>query len=287
METPSKGYNLTLPVNNFLLSYDDIGDSLVPILFLHGFPFDKSMWQGQLDALKADYRLIACDIRGFGKSTDEGTWLSIDLFADDLILFMDALGLSKVIICGLSMGGFIALNAVDRYPDRFGALILCDTQCIADTAEIKAHRYKTIGEIERNGPTGFNADFIQSVFHETSLSDKKSVIEQVAKVVEANSTHIITQGLLALAERSDRCSALANISVPTLILCGRSDQVTPLSESLAMHAAIQGAVLEVIEMAGHVSNLEQAAVFNTHLHAFLGTLTGLNFEHLNGETRMA
>src|SRR6187402_1074442 len=104
MKTPNKGYNLKINVNDFNLSYDDVGEGPIPIVFLHGFPFDKTMWQEQLDYLKADYRVIACDIRGFGKSTDEESHLGMDMFANDLILFIDKLGLEKVIICGLSMG---------------------------------------------------------------------------------------------------------------------------------------------------------------------------------------
>src|SRR5690606_41592977 len=103
-----------------------------PIIFLHSFPFDKTMWHGQLEFLKSTHRVIACDIRGFGQSTDETSQLSMDLFADDNIQFMDTLKIEKAIICGLSMGGFIALNLMKRYPERFSALILCDTQCIAD-----------------------------------------------------------------------------------------------------------------------------------------------------------
>ena len=140
METENKGYNLSTTVNNFNLSYDDIGEGSIPIIFLHGYPFDKTMWEIQIDDLKSTNRLIACDIRGFGKSTDEKSSLSIDLFGDDLIAFMDQLNINKAIVCGLSMGGFIALNAYKRFPDRLEALILCDTQCIADTTDVKKKR---------------------------------------------------------------------------------------------------------------------------------------------------
>ena len=101
MKTETKGFHLTIPVNNFQLSYDDVGKGSIPIIFLHGYPFDKSMWQGQLDFLQSSYRLISCDIRGFGKSTDEKSPLSIDLFGDDLIAFMDSLSIDKAIVCGL------------------------------------------------------------------------------------------------------------------------------------------------------------------------------------------
>lgn len=272
MKTENKGFNLTILVNNFDLSYDDLGEGNIPIIFLHGFPFDKSMWQGQLDFLKSSYRVIACDIRGFGKSTDEKSPLSIDLFADDLITFMDQLSIEKAIVCGLSMGGFITLNAHQRFPDRFEALILADTQCIADTPEVKEKRYDAIREIEVNGVANFNEGFIKKVLHKDSFTSKKELVEELRSVVFSNSEHIIQQGLVALAERSETCSTLNKINIPTLIICGREDIVTPLAQSEAMKESIPGATLQIIENTGHVSNLEQADEFNTHLLDFLTAL---------------
>ncbi|OYX83372.1 MAG: alpha/beta hydrolase [Flavobacteriales bacterium 32-34-25] len=269
MKTANKGFNLTIPVNNFELYYDDIGEGNVPIIFLHGFPFDKSMWQGQLDFLKSSYRVIACDIRGFGKSTDEESHLSIDLFAEDLIAFMDELEIEKAIICGLSMGGYITLNAHQRFSDRFEALILADTQCIADTPEVKEKRYDAISEIEVNGVANFNEGFIKKVFHKDSFTNKKELVEELRSVVFSNPEHLIQRGLAAIAERSETCSTLDKITIPTLIICGKEDSVTPLAQSEAMKKAISGATLKVIENAGHVSNLEQADEFNKHLSDFL------------------
>lgn len=287
METETKGYNLTMSLNDFNLSYDDVGEGTIPIIFLHGYPFDKTMWQGQLDFFESSYRLIPCDIRGFGKSTDEESALSIDLFANDLIQFMDKLSIEKAIICGLSMGGFIALNAIKKFPDRFEALILCDTQCIADTPEVKEKRYKIIEEIESDGATNFNEGFIKSVFHNDSLTNEKELVEQLRNVVFSNSKQIIKQGLIALAERSETCSNLSEIAIPTLIICGREDEVTPLAQSEFMNAAIKGSKLQVIDNAGHVSNLEQPYEFNKHLHNFLTALTeDINYEKINGIKRM-
>jgi pimeloyl-ACP methyl ester carboxylesterase len=269
MKTATKGYNLTINVNDFNLSYDDVGEGQIPIVFLHGFPFDKTMWQVQLDYLQTMYRVIACDIRGFGKSTDEESNLSMDLFTNDLILFIDKLGFEKVIICGLSMGGYIALNAMKRFPSRFEALILCDTQCIADTHEVKVKRYKTIDDINEYGVTNFNEGFIKNVFHEDSITNKPELVEQLRSVVFSNSQHIITQGLTALAERSETCSILNEIAIPTLIICGREDVVTPLDESKFMNKNIKGSVLHVINNAGHVSNLEEPSKFNKLLRDFL------------------
>ena len=272
MDTTRKGYDLTITVNNFKISYDDVGEGKIPIIFLHGYPFDKTMWRLQLDYLKSFCRAIAFDIRGFGKSTDEETDLSIDLFAHDLIQFMDKLKIDKAIVCGLSMGGYIALNAQKRLSTRFEALILCDTQCIADTAEAKHKRYKTIEEIAVDGVTNFNEGFIKRVFHKDSLTNKKELVAQLRNVVFSNSQHIISQGLLALAERSETCSSLSEIGIPTLIICGRQDEVTPLTQSEFMSNSIKGSILHVIDNAGHVSNLEQPHEFNKHLYDFLSTL---------------
>jgi len=281
MITRTKGYNLTIPLNDFHLSYDDVGEGSTPIICLHGYPFDKKMWQEQLDFLKFSNRIIACDIRGFGKSTDEESHLSIDLFSEDIIAFMDKLSIDKAIVCGLSMGGFIALNALKRFPNRFAALILCDTQCIADTVEVKEKRYKIIDDINLNGVTNFNEGFIKSVFHKDSLSDKKDLVEKLRGVVFANSQHIITMGLTALAERSDTCSTLKDIAIPTLIICGREDEVTPLGQSEFMNAAIKGSILHVIDNAGHVSNLEHPLEFNKQLLDFLTALNSMDFAKIN------
>jgi 3-oxoadipate enol-lactonase len=268
MTAETQGYNLKTTIHNFNMSYDDVGEGRIPVIFLHGFPFDKSMWHVQLDHFKPTYRLLSVDIRGFGKSKDEETPLSIDLFGNDLIKFMDNLSIEKAVICGFSMGGYIALDVIKRFPDRFEALILCDTQCIADTAEVKQKRLETIDEIKMNGVTGFNDGFIKKVFHKDSLKTKKELVKQLKSIVYANTPNIICQGLSALAERAETCSGLADINIPTLIICGREDSVTPLAQSEYMHEHIKGSVLKVIDHAGHVSNLEQPVAFNKHLGEF-------------------
>ena len=269
MESTTTGMNLILNINNLNLSYDDVGEGNIPIIFLHGFPFDKSMWAKQLDFFATTNRVIAIDIRGFGKSTDESTPLSIDLFSDDLMLFMNQMKISKAIICGLSMGGFIALNAQARFPDRFEAIILCDTQCIADTIEVKSNRYKTIDEIALNGTLNFNEAFIKKVFCKNSFTNKQEIVTQLRSVVMANPEQIIINGLKALAERSETCSTLPEINIPTLIICGREDEVTPLEQSEFLHTSIKASVLHIIDNAGHVSNIEQPEEFNNEISKFL------------------
>lgn len=283
MELDNSFQNLLTEANNITISYNDIGEGSVPVIFLHGFPFDKTMWKGQLDSLKSSYRVIACDIRGFGKSTDENSALSIDLFSDDLMAFMDKLNIQKAIICGLSMGGFISLNAIKRFPERFEALILCDTQCIADTTEVKENRYKAIEQINLDGVTEFNEKFIKNVFHPDSVTNKVELVENLRSTVFANSKNIITAGLTALAERSETCSSLNAIHIPTLIVCGREDIVTPLIQSEFMKEQIEGSILKIINNAGHVSNLEQPEEFNKYIFDFLNSLYSISNEKLNSE----
>jgi 3-oxoadipate enol-lactonase len=265
----STGYNIDVKANNITFCYDDLGEGSIPVIFIHGFPFDKSMWHDQLDYLKLFHRVIAYDIRDFGKSTKDETEASIDLFAVDLMLFMDVLQIEKAIVCGLSMGGYIALKAVNKYPKRFVGLILCDTQCIADSAEQKSKRYKTIEQIYSGGLIDFAEGFIKNVFCENSFTDKKELVEKTKNVVLYNSQHAIAEGLMAMAERRESCSSLSSISVPTFILCGKEDLLTPVTQSQFMHENIKNSELKIIDKAGHLSNMEQPDEFNKYLKDFL------------------
>ena len=273
METKhAMGSNITIKLDDIKVCYDDMGEGAIPILFIHGFPFDKSSWQPQMGVLKKRYRVIAYDIRGFGKSGANGKKLSIELFADDLIRFMDALKISKAIVCGLSMGGYILLNAVYRYPERFEAVILSDTQCLADTPELKEKRNQTISKITTRGLKEYAEAFSTAVFCKETLEVKKELVEKIKKVILSTSPLTVVGTLTALAQRSEMCSTLNKISVSTLILCGTEDAVTPFLQSEYMHKNISNSKLYGIEKAGHLSNLEQADEFNRHITDFILSL---------------
>jgi len=253
-------------------AYDDIGEGEVPVIFIHGFPFDKSMWQLQMYHFKSTHRVISYDIRGFGKSFDDSNDLSIRLFADDLIHLMDALHISKAILCGISMGGYIALNVVNRYPERITALVLCDTQCISDSEEVKKARYATIEQIRNDGKENFTADFMGKIFYKDSFLNQQDKVELVKDMIRSNSQHTIIRALAAMAERVETCSTLGLIAIPTLVICGRWDEVAPVAQSELLHRQIKGSILRVIDNAGHVSNLEQPEAFNQCLAEFLQTV---------------
>ena len=272
METVhSTGNDIQIHVNGTTLCYDDVGKGSIPILFIHGFPFDKSSWQPQLEFLSKTHRVLAYDIRGFGKSTEGTEKASIRLYADDLVKLMDALQIQKAVVCGLSMGGYILLNAVSRYPERFEAIILSDTQCIADSAEGKEKRYKTITQIEEGGLTDFTEGFMKNIFCKESLETKKVAVEKIKSIVLSTSPATVTGALRALAERDETCSMLDQVSVATLILCGKEDVVTPPAQSERMHAEIKNSTLRILEKAGHLSNMEQPDEFNRSIIHFLST----------------
>lgn len=265
------GNDIEINVNGITICYDDLGEGGIPIVFIHGFPFNKSAWQPQMDFLKKTNRVIAYDIRGFGKSTAGNEEASIDLFGDDLIKFMDALLIKKAVVCGLSMGGYILLNALDRYPNRFEAIVLSDTQCISDSPEVKEKRYKTIEQIKVGGLNDFAEAFIQNIFCKESLNNKKELVEKIKNIILSTSPDTITGTLNALAQRREMCFLLREISIPTLILCGKEDMVTPLAQSEFLHNRIKNSIFHHLDGAGHLPNLEQASKFNKYIYDFISS----------------
>lgn len=264
-----KGYNLTVQANNIFIGYDDIGEGDVPIIFLHGFPLDKSTWQNQLEFFKKTNRIIACNVRSFGNSTHDDEEISMDLLADDLIAFMDALHIKYAIICGLSMGGYIALNAVGRFSDRFLGLVLCNTKSSEDSEESKAIKLLHIKQINEKGIHGFTGEVISKLFHKDTVIAKKVVVKETEILIRSNSEQAITNGLVVLANREKSCHILNTINIPTLIVCGKEDDITPVESSQFLHENIKDSTLEIIESAGHLSNLDQPEEFNRILQRFL------------------
>ncbi len=268
------GSDLPIYINDTLIRYDDKGIGDLPIIFVHGFPIDKQMWLPQMQVLSRSKRTIAYDIRGYGKSEAGVEMPSIGLYADDLINFMDALEIEKAIVCGLSMGGNILINAAVLCPDRFAALILCDTQCIADSPEIKDSRNKMLTKIIAGKKTEFAEEFLNKMFCKESLDHKQDVVDRVRKVILATSSVSITGTLGALANRPEMCSHLDKISIPTLVICGEYDTVTPLGQSELIFKNIENAKMHVLKRAGHLSNLEQPEEFNQLILQFIEELSG-------------
>jgi 3-oxoadipate enol-lactonase len=244
------------------------------VVLVHGFPFSSGMWKGQMRTLQEkNLRVIAYDLRGHGQSGAGDGQYTTELFVDDLIALLDHLRITKAILCGFSMGGYIALRAIERNPDRFNALVLCDTMSTADSNEAKIRRANSIKLVKKEGVERFAEGFLKAVFAPQTFDAKLDVINETRRTILSNSPLGICGALLAMAGRTDTTEALSEISVPTLILVGEHDAVTPPSAAKIMHDRIQNSNLHIIYNAAHMSNLENPVVFNGHVTKFLAKLT--------------
>ena len=268
------GNDLLISSNESYVCYDDQGAGTIPVIFIHGFPFDKSTWQPQVDFLKETNRVISYDIRGFGKSPMGKGPISINQFAEDLICLMDSLIIDKAVVCGFSLGGYIFLNAISRFPERFSGVILCDTQCAADPVEVIEKRMNSISAIHSNGIADFADETISNVFCHETLEKNKKLTDRIKNVILATDSFSITETLQAITNRNETCSTLKNIRIPALILCGESDTITPPSKAEYLFNHIVPSKREIIKNAGHMSNLEQPGVFNQYLRDFIQQLPG-------------
>ena len=182
---------------------------------------------------------------------------------------MDALELDNAILCGLSMGGYVALRAIENYPELFDALILSDTQCAADSPEGKEKRLKAIESIKKNGVEEYAEESIKNLFAAESFTTRIKEIAAVKNMIVGTSQESLTNTLLALSRREETCNKLRDINMPVLIMVGSEDKITPLGTAQVMHEGIPDSFLKVIAHAGHLANLENPSVYNHHLKKFL------------------
>jgi 3-oxoadipate enol-lactonase len=260
-------------INGIDLYFIDSGTpSHKVVVFVHGFPFSHEMWKQQIDLLEKDYRVIAYDLRGHGTSGIGDGQYTLEFFVDDLIGLLDHLRIERAILCGLSIGGYIALRAVERNPERVEGLILCDTQSEADSNEARLKRAATIRTVKTNGVNAYAEGLVKAVFAPQSITAKAEAVKRIKETIQSNSSLGICGTLLALAVRTDTTASLPNIKVPTLILVGEHDTVTPPRTSQEMHDKIPNSEFHVISNAAHMSNLENPGEFDRYLLDFLKRL---------------
>lgn len=231
------------------------------------------MWSKQIEVLKENYHVIAFDIRGFGNSDAGDVDFSIELFVTDLLSLMDGLKIEKATLCGFSMGGYIALNAIENYPERFSALVLCDTNCTNDKPKAKENRVKTVESIIKNGLEYYAEESLKKLFSPLSYSKQIDEIALVREMIIKTSKPSLYNTLYALAARKETCSKLNEIKVPVLIMVGKEDEITPPDVALSMHKKIKSSTIQIIDHAGHLSNMENPDQFNEQLKKFLKTIT--------------
>jgi pimeloyl-ACP methyl ester carboxylesterase len=227
------------------------------------------MWKPQLDVVGRMYPTIAYDIKGHGQSDVGDGQYSIEAHVDDLFALLDHLKVSKTVIVGISMGGYITLRALERNPERFRGVVLCDTRSEGDSNEAKIKRFAGIQQVKRSGAAEFGAAFVKAAFAPETFRTKPEVIESIQKIISATPALSIAGSLLALAARTDTTASLSNIKLPTMILVGEFDALTPPAASRAMHERIPGSELHIVPQAAHMSNLENSEFFNEKLLYFL------------------
>jgi pimeloyl-ACP methyl ester carboxylesterase len=240
------------------------------IVFIHGFPHDHRLWDGQVEAFKSRFRVVTYDVRGFGKSEAGDGLFLIDFFVEDFIALLDHLHIRRAIVCGLSMGGYVALRAIELHPERFRALVLCDTASKADTNAAKKKRADSIRTLRQKGLEAFIDEYADGVFLPENLRGHPELLERFRKMVGGNSPRSIGAGFIAMAARPDTTDSLRLIRVPTLVVAGEKDPI--LSATLEMQRKIPGSKLKIIPHAGHLSNLEAPEAFNSRLEKFLDGL---------------
>lgn len=255
-------------VDDIQLAYTDAGLGL-PVVLLHGYPFNRTLWNEQVGALSNSYRVITPDLRGHGESDASPGAAPMNRMAQDVAALLDHLEISRAVVGGLSMGGYVALAFYKQFPSRVRALVLADTRAQADTEEGKQTRQQQAEKALAEGMAGIADSMLPKLLTPDTVSKRPEVVKRVRDMMLKTKPEGAAGALLGMAERDDQTSLLSQISCPALILVGQEDQITPVQDSEKMHREIAGSRLVVMENAAHVSNLERTEQFNEELTRFL------------------
>jgi 3-oxoadipate enol-lactonase len=254
--------------NGIGIDYRDEGAG-IPVIFIHAFPLNQTMWDDQLVALQTHCRVITLDLRGFGCSdAPQGAYL-MDQMAADVRGLMSALNINRAMFVGLSMGGYVSLAFYRNYPESVLALVLADTRASADTLEARERRLKSAAKAEAEGARAIADDMIPLLLGSTTRDIRPRITHRVRAMIEANTPHGIASAQRGMAERSDSTHVLPSMDLPALVIVGAEDILTPVAEAEGLRNGIAGARLHVIESAGHLSNLERPEEFNDSLLEFM------------------
>lgn len=248
------------------IGYDDTGSG-IPLVLLHAFPLDRGMWKPQVAGLAEVARLITLDLPGFGESSPDT--FTIDGVADVVAEFLATREIPKAVVCGLSMGGYIALSLTRRHSHVLRGLILCDTRAGVDDTKAKAGRDQAIATVKERGAAALFEGMLPKVLSEETRSEKPEVVESVRSLALRQPVPSLTAALAALRDRPDANDGLAAIAVPSLVLVGEFDSVTPPLSAANLAAQIRNSALVYIPGAGHLSNLENPDAFNAAVRKFL------------------
>jgi pimeloyl-ACP methyl ester carboxylesterase len=258
--------------SNFHIEYSHSGSG-APIVLLHAFPLNNQMWRAQIEALQQEYSCYAPSARGFGGTSPFESTPSIEQMAHDVNALLDALHISEpIVLCGLSMGGYAALNFARLYPERLQALVLCDTRAEADSDEAREKRNANIEFVQQHDAAALVERVLPTLLGETTQRENPSLVEQVKGWGRAAPVSTLAAALEALRDRPDVTTYLAQIKVPTLLIFGEEDALAPAEAIEKLEREIPNSKLVTIPHAGHLSNLENPQAFNAALVEFVHSL---------------
>jgi len=270
-ETAARSAEVNAQINGINLAYSDQGRGL-PLVFLHAFPFNRTMWEPQLTALSSRFRVVTVDLRGHGES-DAPLWrYTLDLFADDVSGLLDHLSIQQAVLIGLSMGGYLIFSFYRRYADRVKGLVLADTRAEPDSPEQTAWRIRLAQRVYQEGAGAVAAEMLPKLLAPTSYQTNPALVQKVRAIMVDSRISGIVGDLMAISERSDAVPLLSTITCPTLVLVGEMDALTTPAENKRIADGISGARFQIIPSAGHLSNLEQPEVFSEAVRSFLETI---------------
>ncbi|MCF7803834.1 MAG: alpha/beta hydrolase [Candidatus Marinimicrobia bacterium] len=259
---------MKVEVNGIDLNFGDSGEG-VPVILLHGFPFDRNLWYDQVSALQDHCRVITPDLRGFGDSKAPEEPVSMSQYAADVVAMMDLLNIERAIVGGLSMGGYISLAIAEQYPERLLGLILSNTKASKDTAAQRQNRYNISEKTHYDGTEFLVKDLLEKVLCENTLKEHPDIVEYTQQMMRRQPGAGVRGALAGMAERKDREFILSEIEVPVLVISGKNDSLIPVFDSKMMVREMPHAHLEIIADSGHLSNLEQPELYNDILLRYI------------------
>lgn len=262
-----------LEVGGRHLAYDDCGQGRA-LLLIHGFPLCRRMWLPQLQPVaEAGFRVIAPDLRGFGESEPSAPPCSLEDYADDLVALLDHLGIERAVVAGMSMGGYILLNLLDRHPGRVSAAAFLFTRAGADDEAGKARRSQLAGEVAAGNRQALEDAFGPILFAEPTRERKPELVREVGGWIRQASTDGVVGALMAMRDRKDYTQTLGNIAVPCLVAGAELDRAVPPQNAAILAEGLADATSCLIPEAGHMANMEQPDLLNSHLLDFLRRLS--------------
>lgn len=239
------------------------------LLLIHAFPLSAHMWEPQFVLSEEGWRIVVPHLRGFDDAAAMKPATSMDDFAGDVIDLLDSLHIEQSVVAGLSLGGYVTFALLRNAPSYFHGLILADTRPQADTPEGKQGRERMLALVRSQGPAAVADEMVPKLLGDSTRCDQPEVVERVRSIILSNGAETIAGALTAMMNRPDSSSLLPSLKMPTMVIVGEEDTLTPPPLSVEMQRAIPGAELVRIPKAGHLSNLEQPDLFNRSVAGFL------------------